>query len=159
MRKAQAAMEFLMTYGWAILVVIAAIAALAYFGVLSPAKVLPETATGFTGFTPIGQPVAYKADQKIALTMANNLGTKVNLTQATFSSTDASCTSGYFCDKGVTNCSNSWKEVENNEQFTVVLSSCTFNADRVKGELEISYYNPNTGLTQKIKGTVQVVPK
>ncbi|MBI1979078.1 MAG: hypothetical protein HYS62_03415, partial [Candidatus Aenigmarchaeota archaeon] len=37
-RKSQAAMEFLMTYGWAILVVLAAIAALAYFGVLSPEK-------------------------------------------------------------------------------------------------------------------------
>lgn len=44
-KKAQAAMEFLMTYGWAILVVLAAIAALAYFGVLSPTKFLPETCT------------------------------------------------------------------------------------------------------------------
>ena len=35
-KKSQAAMEFLMTYGWAILVVLAAIAALAYFGVLNP---------------------------------------------------------------------------------------------------------------------------
>ena len=43
MKKAQAAMEFLMTYGWALLVVLAAIGALAYFGVLSPQKFLPET--------------------------------------------------------------------------------------------------------------------
>ena len=42
MRKGQAAMEFLMTYGWAILIVLAAIGALAYFGVLSPNKLLPE---------------------------------------------------------------------------------------------------------------------
>ena len=42
MKKGQAAMEFLMTYGWAILVVLAAIAALAYFGVLSPARFLPR---------------------------------------------------------------------------------------------------------------------
>src|SRR4030042_256568 len=34
MKKSQAAMEFLMTYGWAILVVLVAISALAYFGVL-----------------------------------------------------------------------------------------------------------------------------
>ena len=33
-KKAQAAMEFLMTYGWAILVVLVTIGALAYFGVL-----------------------------------------------------------------------------------------------------------------------------
>src|SRR3989344_3970860 len=41
-RKSQAAMEFLMTYGWAILVVLVAIGALAYFGVLSPDKFLPS---------------------------------------------------------------------------------------------------------------------
>lgn len=41
-RKAQAAMEFLMTYGWAILVVLVAIGALAYFGVLSPEKLIPD---------------------------------------------------------------------------------------------------------------------
>ena len=43
MKKGQAAMEFLMTYGWAILVVLAAIGALAYFGVLSPSKHIPES--------------------------------------------------------------------------------------------------------------------
>ena len=44
-RKAQAAMEFLMTYGWAILVVLAAIGALAYFGVLSPGQFAQERCT------------------------------------------------------------------------------------------------------------------
>src|SRR3989338_327185 len=38
-------MEFLMTYGWAILVVLVAIGALAYFGVLSPDKFLPSQCT------------------------------------------------------------------------------------------------------------------
>ncbi len=41
-KKGQAAMEFLMTYGWAILAILAAIGALAYFGVLTPTKFLPE---------------------------------------------------------------------------------------------------------------------
>ena len=40
-RSGQAALEFLMTYGWAILVVLVAVGALAYFGVLSPDKFLP----------------------------------------------------------------------------------------------------------------------
>ncbi len=44
-KKAQAAMEFLMTYGWAILVVLVAIGALAYFGVLNPSRFLPESCT------------------------------------------------------------------------------------------------------------------
>lgn len=49
-KKGQAAMEFLMTYGWAILVVLVAIGALAYFGVLSPSKFLPSSCTLEAGF-------------------------------------------------------------------------------------------------------------
>lgn len=49
MKKGQAAMEFLMTYGWAILVVLVAIGALAYFGVLSPEKFLPDKCIVSTG--------------------------------------------------------------------------------------------------------------
>lgn len=50
-KKGQAAMEFLMTYGWALLVVLIAIAALAFFGLLNPSKFLPtkcEIAPGLT---------------------------------------------------------------------------------------------------------------
>ncbi|MEK6967590.1 MAG: hypothetical protein AABX51_03085 [Nanoarchaeota archaeon] len=50
-RKGQAAMEFLMTYGWAILVVLVVIAALAYFGVLDPTTVLPDRCAFPTALT------------------------------------------------------------------------------------------------------------
>ena len=50
-RKAQAALEFLMTYGWAILVVLVSIGALAYFGVLSPEKFLPAKCILQSGIT------------------------------------------------------------------------------------------------------------
>ena len=43
-RRGQAAMEFLMTYGWAILAAIIAIGVLAYFGVFSPGKYVAGTA-------------------------------------------------------------------------------------------------------------------
>ncbi len=42
MRRAQAALEFLTTYGWAFLVILVMIGALAYFGILSPGRFLPE---------------------------------------------------------------------------------------------------------------------
>lgn len=41
-KKSQAVMEFLMTYGWAVLVILVAIGALTYFGVLSPERILPQ---------------------------------------------------------------------------------------------------------------------
>ena len=41
-KKSQAALEFLTTYAWAFLVIIIMVAALAYFGILNPSKLLPE---------------------------------------------------------------------------------------------------------------------
>jgi hypothetical protein len=43
-RRGQAAVEFLMTYGWAILAAIIAIGVLAYFGVFSPGKYITGSA-------------------------------------------------------------------------------------------------------------------
>lgn len=44
-KRGQAALEFLMTYGWAILVVLVVIGALAYFGVLNPTNLVAERCT------------------------------------------------------------------------------------------------------------------
>jgi uncharacterized protein (UPF0333 family) len=46
-RKAQAAMEYLMTYGWAILIIVVVIAALYAMGVFKQKATVPYT--GFTG--------------------------------------------------------------------------------------------------------------
>ena len=69
-KKAQAAMEFLMTYGWAIFIVIIAIIALAYFGILTPNKSTAErclTAPGIRCLNHKAQPT------KITLELQNNL--------------------------------------------------------------------------------------
>lgn len=41
-KSGQAAMEFLMTYGWAILVVLIAVGAMAYFGVFNVSSLMPQ---------------------------------------------------------------------------------------------------------------------
>jgi len=41
-KRGQAALEFLTTYGWAFLVILVMIGALAYFGVLNPTRFLPN---------------------------------------------------------------------------------------------------------------------
>ncbi len=41
-KKGQAALEFLTTYGWAFVVILVMIGALAYFGVLDPSRFLPN---------------------------------------------------------------------------------------------------------------------
>src|SRR3989338_11413651 len=41
-KRGQAALEFLMTYGWAFLVVLVVLGTLTYFGILNPSFLLPE---------------------------------------------------------------------------------------------------------------------
>jgi len=71
MRKGQAALEFLMTYGWAILVVLIVIGALAYFGVLNPNMLVPPKCTLETGLS--CKDYRITAD-KITLSVENGMG-------------------------------------------------------------------------------------
>jgi len=50
MRKGQGALEYLMTYGWALLVVVVVGAALYSLGVLNPGTYAKQACTGFTYF-------------------------------------------------------------------------------------------------------------
>lgn len=93
MKKGQAALEFLMTYGWAILVVLVAIGALAYFGVLSPERLLPEKCIIATGSG------LYCADHSasgatgvVTLRLKNMLSNSVNVTGVNLTGTGLGCT-------------------------------------------------------------------
>jgi hypothetical protein len=83
-KKSQAAMEFLMTYGWAIMVILLALGALAYFGVLNPSNLLPEKCTFPTGFQ--CEDYVVSAEQnKTSLRIINGKGegviiSKINIT-------------------------------------------------------------------------------
>jgi len=71
-KKGQAAMEFLMTYGWAILAAVIAIGVLAYFGVFSPGKYTTGSAVVNPPFYVNAQNV--KASSGVTLELKNNGG-------------------------------------------------------------------------------------
>ena len=77
--KAQAAMEFLMTYGWAILVVLVAIGALAYFGVLNPDRFLPAKCTLPAGLACLDHKATATT---LVLRVQNSLGYDINIDTA-----------------------------------------------------------------------------
>ena len=79
-KKGQAAMEFLMTYGWALLVVLVAIGALAFFGVLNPGQFLPDACTMPPGIS-CSETLASGSGDDITLVMTNGMGN--TLTHAT----------------------------------------------------------------------------
>jgi hypothetical protein len=81
--KAQAAMEYLMTYGWAILIVIIVAAALYALGVFNPAT---WTGTRTTGFPNIGVPQDWQytgTSGQLQVILRNGLGKAIDVSAVT----------------------------------------------------------------------------
>lgn len=71
MKNAQISLEFIMTYGWALLALGMAITALAYFGVLNPADKAPNKCEFSSAFPCLGVQLT---DTKVIAVLQNNLG-------------------------------------------------------------------------------------
>jgi hypothetical protein len=104
-KRGQAAMEFLMTYGWAILVVLIAIGALAYFGVLNPGRFLPSSCTITPGVSCEDFVVNYVdgTNDAITVTLRNGMGDDLTSATVTINEPDtgtAVCT--LACSNGCT---------------------------------------------------------
>ena len=81
-RRGQAALEFLMTYSWAILVVIIVIGALAYFGVLDPSNLIPERCVLEAGMDCVAFTASEGADDTeivFEIVVRNGLGRPVEI--------------------------------------------------------------------------------
>jgi len=100
-KKAQAAMEFLMTYGWAILVVLVAIGALAYFGVLNPQRFLPDSCQGPAGFDCIDKAQVDASGAAgtdyIEIIAKNNIGYSMKLKDASDAGLSATLANSQQC--------------------------------------------------------------
>ena len=156
-KKAQAALEFLMTYGWAILAAIIAIGILAYMGVFSPKP---------SNSVLISSPLYAESwqfnngaganDDEIAIEIRNNAG--ININDVTGTITVTSVAGGVSCPcTDVTQGGGTNPDVADGQ--TDVLY-CTCAADiggqgaRVKGDISISYLKLDSGLPQRSTGTV-----
>ncbi|MCF7871766.1 hypothetical protein K9L97_01920 [Candidatus Woesearchaeota archaeon] len=70
-RKGQAALEFLTTYGWAFMVILVMIGALAYFGVLNPQNLIPDQCAITSGFSCRD---TFVSNESIMISAVNNMG-------------------------------------------------------------------------------------
>jgi hypothetical protein len=162
-KKGQAALEFLMTYGWAILVVLAAIGALAYFGVLNPSNFLPDQCLGSTGFGCVGKPDIHAGYTQFIMTNGlgvtatfNNTGT--NGLVIVHSNTTCPASAVRFCPRGtaVASCLGNGIVLQNGQE-TVIVVNCPVQTQAVKSTIEFNYTDSQTGFTQV--ATVQVSGK
>jgi len=146
-KRGQAAMEFLMTYGWAILVVLVVIGALAYFGILNPSTLLPERCEFQIGLNCKDHRVN---QSEIRFSIENGKGNDINIVSITARSLSAQ-----------TNCSWDWatagepsaRTIYNGDVETFALNAyngvepCNIPASlagrnvKAKWLVEIVYYN------------------
>jgi hypothetical protein len=155
MRKGQAAMEFLMTYGWAILVVLAAIGALAYFGVLSPDKFMPSKCMVSGGFSC----VEYKLDaatHEVRFYLQNNLGSDADSVNVMLTDTNgANCTNvtgGPIVSLG--SLTNGQKSVAVNFTDDCIGLGATSTASSFKGNINVIYVKSGETESHSASGSI-----
>ncbi len=84
-------MEYLVTYGWAILGIVIIAAVLFYFGIFSPQKWAPvQQQGGFASFSVVDHKIIAGVGGTMAMSIGNNRGRVVTLTQIT--TTTGGCT-------------------------------------------------------------------
>ena len=79
-KKGQSALEYLMTYGWAILIIIIVGGVLYYYGVFSPGKLVGESKVGFSKVQLDTWTVDATNDQLLFI-LENRAGKEINITQ------------------------------------------------------------------------------
>ena len=143
-KKGQAAMEFLMTYGWAILAAIIAIGVLAYFGVFSPGKYT-------TGSTVVNPPFYANswnvqadiggAGSGIILELRNNGGEdfeiqSVDVTNCGTFATPTTIATGAL------------------QAFTIDCTGALTEGDSFKGDITITYLKTGSSVVLTSTGTI-----
>ena len=139
-KRGQAALEFLMTYGWAILVVLVVIGALSYFGVLNPKMLMPEKCTLPSGFSCEDHLISSNGDgdDTIKFKIRNGFGKTMSITKFT---TDK--------DSGGTTCTyDSSTDILNSKSAEISLTcdgDLTNNGQKISLSTNVTYYFLESG--------------
>jgi hypothetical protein len=101
--KGQSALEYLITYGWAILVILVVLAVLWYYGIFNPSKWAGEMATSGSAFQTSVVNTNLKATS-LGLTLNNIAGSALTVNSITVTGdvTAASCAVGQNVSAGAT---------------------------------------------------------
>lgn len=143
--KGQAALEFLTTYGWAILVVLIALGALSSmfvfkFGVLYPNSCFIEPGMACQEYGGSGNELYFE----IINTMGKDLS-NVNLTIITGACDNSPISKQYNTIKAN-------KAVLNNTETGITTIPCTRNSDRIVGTIIVNYKATTEDLDHELKG-------
>ena len=149
-KKGQAAMEFLMTYGWAILAAIIAIGVLAYFGVFSPGKYVTGSAVVNPPFYANAWNV--QAGNGINIELRNNGGEQYTVTNVAV----LSSTTGVDCSTTTLTMVPSTGIVLPSKTISLNIAGCTGleEGKTFKGDVTITYNKLDSNLALTSTGTI-----
>ncbi len=135
-RKGQAAMEFLVTYGWAILIAIVVIGVLVYFGIFSPGRLAGSRAM----LSPPFYLNAWNAETMgITLELKNNGGENYNINKI-----------------GIDGCGefNSVIAIGPGSTASIILPCDLAVGENFKGDITITYTKSGSSIQQASRGTI-----
>jgi len=146
MKKGQAALEYLLTYGWAILIVIIVGASLYVLGVFTPGQWTGKRQTGFAQFRVVD--FSLKDNGNLTVVFQNQIGKTVNLTEIKATFKNNVCTFGYSDQniapntiyKASKNCTSAWGNLDFRSSYSLVV--------------DFYYTDPDSGLTHIDSGTL-----
>ncbi len=143
-KRGQAAMEFLMTYGWAILAAVIVIGVLASFGVFSPSKYVP---TSCVLSAPLGcdksQVAASAATGAVSIVVRNGAGDAINLDSVTIENCGTDST-GWSMADGAT------------QVITVTCTGGLTEGDKINEDMNAMYTPSGGSLSMRSSGSVTV---
>ena len=157
-KRGQAAMEFLMTYGWAILAAIIAIGVLAYFGVFSPGQYVGSSAV----VTAPWYANAWNVDdatEVVTTEFRNNGGENLDIQSFSIAFSDPfsdTCTNTYAAP-GLTVLSGDLQTITIDTDTVGVCDTATRTfapGDTVRGDITIIYERPGSDVDLTSTGTI-----
>ena len=100
MKKGQAGLDFLMTYGWALLLIVLVIGALFALGIFDIGSFVGSKASGFAQISPVGWQVTSAG--VFTIKFENHAGTDINVTaiNATMGTQTVEYTTAFDVDNG-----------------------------------------------------------
>ena len=136
MRKAQAAMEFIMSYGWAVILLLVILASLSYIGIISPGNIFNRCS-----FAPGLSCNEFNISKTgLTLVIQNNFGQSINITSM---------------QDIAGNCTGPGGLLKNGETAVFTISPCNHGIEesKYKSDLMINYTS-STGKNRSIKGRI-----
>jgi len=138
-KKGQASMEFLMTYGWAILAAVLAVGALAYYGVFNPGSSLPDACT-INGLVSCDESVVNGTG--VYLILRNGAGSSITLNSVTVGDCTVATPAASISDS---------------DTYGIQLTGCSQGSADAKysGSIELDYTLAGKTISTQAKGDIR----